>query len=106
MAAVAARKLRRKQIILHSKKQSIPMSINDFAELTIFLCLICFSIYAKIQGFIDECAFLGFFFFVLGEMQDGRQKWRENNFWKKPPVDPADTLWVKNFIQNAISHCC
>ena len=33
------------------------MSINDFVEMTIFLCLICFSIFAKMQGFVDECEF-------------------------------------------------
>ena len=34
------------------------MSINDFVEMTIFLCLIWFfSIYAKMQGFVDECVF-------------------------------------------------
>ena len=39
------------------------MSINDFVEMTIFLYLICFSIYAKIQGFVDECIYI--FFFLL-----------------------------------------
>ena len=97
------------------------MSINEFVEITIFLCLICFSIYDKMQGFIDESGlfiflFLNFFFFLAfyaeiqdarrypvgqkfrrnrsillrfrdklvfafnAEIQDGRQKWRENDF--------------------------
>ena len=30
------------------------MSINEFVEMTIFLCLISFSIYDKMQGFIEE----------------------------------------------------
>ena len=35
------------------------MSINDFVEMIIFMCLICFSIYAKMQGFIDSvCVFM------------------------------------------------
>ena len=35
------------------------MSINDFVEMTISLCLICFSICAKMQDLVDE-----FFFFI------------------------------------------
>ena len=35
---------------------SIPMGINDFVETTICL-LICFSICAKMQGFIDKYVF-------------------------------------------------
>ena len=31
------------------------MSINDCVEM--FLCLICYPIYAKMQGFRDECIF-------------------------------------------------
>ena len=37
------------------------------------------------------------------EIQDGRQKWRENDFWEKTPVDSADTLWVNNFVEIALS---
>ena len=43
------------------------MSINEFVEMTIFLCLVCFSIYDKMQGFIDESGlviFLFIFFFL------------------------------------------
>ena len=59
------------------------MSINEFVEMTMFLCLICFSIYDKMQGFIDESGLFIYFFFcvcVYTKIQDGRQKWRENNF--------------------------
>ena len=34
------------------------------------------------------------------EIQDGCQKWQENDFWEKSAVDSAATLWVKNFIEN------
>ena len=37
------------------------------------------------------------------EIQDGRQKWRENDFCEKLPVDSAETLWVKNFVQKILS---
>ena len=37
------------------------MSINEFVEMTIFLCLICFSIYDKMQGFVDLFIYLGFY---------------------------------------------
>ena len=38
------------------------------------------------------------------EIQDGRQKWRENDFWDKPHIDSADTLWIKNFVEITLSH--
>ena len=38
------------------------------------------------------------------EIQDGRQKWWENDFWEKSPVDSADNLRVKNFLEIALSH--
>ena len=28
----------------------------------------------------------------------------DNKFWGKSPVDSADTLWVKNFVEIALSH--
>ena len=52
------------------------MSINDIVEMNI-LCLICFSICAKMQGFVHYCVF---FFNV--EIQDGCQKWRKSDFWE------------------------
>ena len=43
------------------------------------------------------------FFAFYAEIQDGRQKWRETNYWKKLLLDSADTLWVKNFVEIALS---
>ena len=37
------------------------------------------------------------------EIQDGRQKWRENIFCKESPLDSADTLRGKNFVEIALS---
>ena len=37
------------------------------------------------------------------EIQDGRQIWRENDFWEKSPVDSTVTLGVKNFNKIALS---
>ena len=73
------------------------MSINQFVEITVFLCLICFSIYVKMQG-----VFFWFFFPFYAEIQNGHQKWRENDFWEKSLVDSADNLWVKNFVEIAL----
>ena len=77
------------------------MSINDFVEMNIFLWLICSPICAKIQGLVYECVFC-----FYAEIQDGRQKWQENDFWKNSAVESADTLWVKNFAEkfHSISH--
>ena len=77
------------------------MSINEFVEMTIFLCLICFSIYDKMQSFIDESGlYIYLFSFAFyPEIQDGHQKWRENNFCEKSPVDSADKLQVKNSVE-------
>ena len=47
------------------------------------------------------------FFFVFAfyaEIQDGCQKWRENNFWEKWSLDSADTLLVKNFVKINLCH--
>ena len=46
------------------------------------------------------------YFFVFAfnaKSQDGRQKWRENYFWGKSPVDSADTPEVKDFVEFALS---
>ena len=59
------------------------MSVNDFVDMTIFLCLIRFSIYGKMQGFVDEGFYFFFFFFFFAfyaEIQNGWQKWQENDF--------------------------
>ena len=42
-------------------------------------------------------------FAFYAEIQDGHQRWRENDFWKKSPVDSADTLHLKNFVEIALS---
>ena len=67
------------------------MSINQFVKMTVFLCLICFSIYDKMQGFLDESGlfifYLFFFFAFYAEIQNGHQKWHENDFLEKSPVD-------------------
>ena len=49
--------------------------------------------------FRDKC-----FFAFYGEIQDGRQKWRESDFWKKSPVDSAYAPWAKNFVEIVRSH--
>ena len=83
------------------------MSINQLIspEKTVFLCLICFSIYDKMQGFLDESGFFRFFCVLAfyAEIQNGQQKWWENFFWEKSPVDSADKLRVKNFVEIALS---
>ena len=37
------------------------------------------------------------------EIEDGRQKWQENNCWEKSLIDSAGSLWVKNFVKIALS---
>ena len=51
------------------------------------------------------CLFFLFVYFLAfyAEIQDGRQKWQENNFCKKTPLDSADTLRIKNFVEIALS---
>ena len=46
------------------------MSINEFVEITILLCLICFSIYDKMQGFIDESGLFIYFLAFYAEIQE------------------------------------
>ena len=67
------------------------MSNNDFAEVTILFCLICFSsIYAKIQPeishrFRDKCNFSVQTFKMVaksGVQIYNQQKGREQNNWK------------------------
>ena len=90
-----------KEIVFVEQKQSVPMSINQFVEMTVFLCLICFSIYDKMQGFLDESGlfiffiyYYYFFFSVLCRNSKWPPKWQENDFWEKSPVDSADNLRV------------
>ena len=56
------------------------------------------------QKFCQNCSISPRFrdkrvFAIKAEIQDGHQKWRENDFWEKSPVDSANTLWVKNFVK-------
>ena len=37
--------------------------------------------------FRDKCVYV-----FYAEIQDGHQKWQQNDFWEKSPVDSADTL--------------
>ena len=76
-------------------------SSQEKKKMTIFLCSICFSICAKMQGFIGDYVFFLCVFYT--EIQDSCQRWRENDFWEKSPVDSAETLWVKNFVQIVLS---
>ena len=48
------------------------------------------------------CIFIYFFAFYA-EIQNGHQKWQENDFGEKSPVDSADNLQVKNFVEIALS---
>ena len=60
------------------------------------------------QGFLDESGlfnlFIYLFFAFYAEIQNGHQKWWENDFWEKSPVDSVDNLRVKNFVEIALSH--
>ena len=59
------------------------------------------SIVSKMNVFFCFCFFVFFAFYA--EIQDGHQKWRENDFWEKPPVDSADTVGYKNFLEISLS---
>ena len=47
------------------------------------------------------CLFIYFAFYA--EIQNAHQKWREKDFWEKLPVDSADNLRVKNFVEIGLS---
>ena len=51
--------------------------------------------------FQDKCIFA-----VYAEIQDGPQKWQENNFGEKSLADSGDTLWVKKFHRNCSILLC
>ena len=51
-----------------------------------------------LHRFRDECVFA-----LYAEIQDGCQKWRENNFWKKSPKDSANSLQFQKFVKIALS---
>ena len=65
----------------------IPLEVKIFTEITLF------HIVSKIK------CILAFY----AEVQDGHQKWRENNFWKEIPDDFADNLEVKNLVEITLS---
>ena len=46
----------------------------------------------------------GFFSAFYVEIQNGCQKWQENNFRQKSTVNSADTLGLKNFVKISLSH--
>ena len=83
------------------------MSINQFVEMTVFLCLICFPFMTECKVsyiyetglFIFFIFFLFFFFFCF--MQKFKMATKSGR--KTMPVDSAATLWVKNFIEIALS---
>ena len=74
---------REKEIFFAQQKQNIPISINDFVEMTIFLCLIYFPFMPNTRFCRRICNFFYLFFFFLHEfyteIQDGRQKWQKND---------------------------
>ena len=50
------------------------------------------------------CLFCFIYLFAFyAEIQNGHQKWRENDFWENSPVDSADNLQVKNFVEITLS---
>ena len=42
-------------------------------------------------------------FVFYAEIQDGHQKWLENDFWEKLQVECPNTLLVKKFVKIALS---
>ena len=79
------------------------MIINEFVEMTIFLCLICFSIYDKMQGFIYESGLFNFLFIYFFFFFAFYAEMKKDGDFCKSPVDSADTLWVKSFVKIALS---
>ena len=44
--------------------------------------------------------FVEWVFVFYAEIQDGRQKWRENNFWEKSPVHiSSELLYLALFLR-------
>ena len=73
----------------------------------IFFFFFCFFFLRFMQKFkmaTKKFIYFHFFFFFFfcafyAETQNGHQKWQENYFWEKSPVDSADNLWVQIFVQ-------
>ena len=81
------------------------MGINDFVEMTIFLCLICFSTCAKMQGFVDEYVWV--FFRFMQKFKMVTKNCGKAIFGKISPVHSVDLYPTgQKFHQNcSISHC-
>ena len=62
-----------------------------------------FSISTNIQGGSQNLVLKINAFFHFTHIQDSRQKWRESDFCEKPPVDSADNLQVRNFVETTLS---
>ena len=63
-----------------------------------------FSISAKIQnGSQNLVPKINAFFAFYAEIQDGCQKWRQSDFGEMSPVDSADNLQVRNFVEITLS---
>ena len=67
-----------------------------------FLSLRCYFLYLNIIWTLTPGISDAIFAFHP-EIQDGRQKWSEDDFGEKSPVDSAYTLWVQNFVEVALS---
>ena len=67
--------------------------------MTIYLCLIYLSIYAKMQDFVDDY----FFSCFTQKFKMTAKNGEKMIFGGKSPVDLADTLWIKNLVKN-LSH--
>ena len=112
-----------KETVFAQQKQSVPMSIKDVAEMTMLFCLICFPFLQifnlpaeqwQENAFLKKCQMTAYNLWVdnlvkialsrtaseinefYAEIQDGCQKWLENNFWQKVAEDCAHNLRVKN----------
>ena len=57
------------------------MSINEFVEMTIFLCLICFAIYDKMQGFVNESILKNFTEIALSRSVSKINAFLRNSRW-------------------------
>ena len=43
------------------------------------------------------------FLYFIAQIQDGHQKWQENDVGGKSLLGSADTLWVKNFMKITVA---
>ena len=83
------------------------LRIKNFVEITLSRSIskinmfLCFMHKFRQNRSISLCFQDKQVFTFNTEIQDGRQKWWENNFCKKSSVESADTLWDKNFFEIA-----